>query len=340
MYNIGELIVEIDQVPVEWIYKHFYEKLIKNSVSEFPKSPITQKFDGRTIRTRSAVARDTNPSLFFYFKNNQYKWHDYSLGTGGDAVQFVATHYSKTRPVAIEIIIDQYNKYLLEGNSVIDEIVEKEIVTTNYTIKPKRWESSELYWWSVYKISENTLRDYNVIPLESYNVKRWNSKSSLPESIWYCEPNCFAYVCNELGVYQIYRPSRLPKYINVDSSYMIGQDQLKFKFSTCAIVSGLKDIMALKCLDLDIEYVASSSESVLLPATKMDFLKSRYKHVFSMLDNDNTGIKSMLRYEKIYRIPYLRINLEVDHAENMKKYVLHKVKDTYSLSINKLINKL
>lgn len=45
-----------------------------------------------------------------------------------------------------------------------------------------------------------------------------------------------------------------------------------------------------------------------------------------MLDNDDTGLKSMQKYKEVYDIPYLHLNLEKDLSDSVKKHGVDEVR--------------
>lgn len=340
LYDISKMASSVDDVPAAWIYKNYYAILGMDKARNDPTfvPEINQPFDGRTIKVRSIANRDSNPSLCFYFKNGKYLWYDYSDMKGGDAPFFVAYNLSTLPKSQVDqIIMNDYETWLKEGGN--DEEFENEIIHT----KPKFHEvidtisGTELDFWRSSKINYETLVDYQVKRLKSYTIVK-DGKSTTFHGFY------FGYYSNEYGLYQIYNPHTSKgrygfKYLNVNTDYLIGSDQLTFKPSICAIVSGLKDLMAIKTLDLKMDFVANRSESYLLPADKIEWLKTRYPIVISMLDNDRTGINAMRLYEKVYRIPSVRIDLEKDLAKNNEMRNRDELIRTYAHAINKITSK-
>jgi hypothetical protein len=340
MFDMSKVVTSITEVPETWIYQHFYKKAA--AMRENRSDTINQPFDGRIIKMRSLQNRDTNPSLCFYYKKGKYLWKDFSSGSGGDAIKFVETHFSKYYSSAVELITHEYGKYLDSGGS-FQEPVDIEVVENKFSIKQETWSTDYLAFWSQFRISKETLSNFNVVPVSRYSITRivkGKDENSVEFTGTY-----YAYLSNEYGVAQIYRPNTNilkpasgPKYITVEPRYMLGRDQLAFKHKTCIIVSGLKDLMAIYELGLSAEYVAGRSESALLLPEEMEFLKSKYDHILTFMDNDKAGIKSMLRYETIYKLPYIRVvDLDNDLAKNNKIHDLNYLKGKYSLLINKKI---
>lgn len=331
-FNIGKIIASIDKVPDIWIYRHYYRMNAKDDAS---KNSINQPFDGRIIKVRSLFNRDSNPSLCFYYKNGSYLWQDFSAGKGGDSVDFVAYIYNKFRKPTEEQIILAYENFL-ETGGLLEEQPQIEILKYDYHLYCTTFDNRSLNFWKSYKIKLETLNKFDVRFIHHYALTSDKGTRDFYNNY------SFAYYSKK-GPYQIYQPEEMnggntSKYITIDSSYLIGENQLKFNKPYCAIVSGLKDLMAVDQLDLNFECVASTSESTLLSLSKINILKSKYKKVFTILDNDLTGIKSMQRYLKVYDIPYVRMNLLKDLALNSKTHDEKFLKEYYAKVINSKIN--
>lgn len=329
-YNMKNLTVSIDKIPTSWIYKHYYTLFSKDDRS---LKLINQPFDGRTIKVKSIVNRDSDPSLCFYFKNGRYLWKDFSSGLGGDAIDFVAYLYNKFRPGAESQIVAEYEFSIDAGISI--DAPDIKIIKKDYKLGCATFDNRSLEFWKSFKIRLETLRKFDVRQLKFYDIIGDDGTCTTYNN------SCFGFFSKK-GPYKIYQPLELnaygSKYITIDSSYVIGSDQLEFKKPYCGIISGLKDIMAIDELDLEIEYVAPTSESSLLKSDFVTMLKSKYRYVFTMFDNDVAGIKAMQRYKKIYDIPYVRINLLKDLAENNKHHDLKFLRPYYAKLINDNLN--
>lgn len=324
MYDMNSIKhIELKDIPDAWIYKYYYE--------EVTNTEITQPFDGRIIKVKSLVTRDSNPSLCFFCKDRRYYWKDFSSGKGGDAVDFVVYCDSKYRSVVISKIISDYERFIQDKRFY--KIEDYQIYSKRkFFPKAVTFEKEHEDFWSEGKISINSLLRFNIFALNGYVMKSDECTKSSNKF-------CFGFYCKD-GLYQIYQPKESKaKYLTVNSGYLIGSEQLNFKSDTCAIISGLKDIAAISELKLDCEYVAPNSESIILKSSTIDLLKYKYKNIVSILDNDNTGKKMMMMYKKVYGINPVIINLEKDLFDNNKNHDLEYLKSKYSFEINKVINK-
>lgn len=327
LYNMNKLKTEIKDIPEAWIYKYY---------SEMSGRPIVQPFDGRIIKIRSFINRDTEPSLCIYYNErlNKYLWYDHSSGQGGDVIDFVQTILSKTYSVTLDNILTTYEKFLDEGGN-LDEYDNAEIMYDYITYKvcPRQYKENDFEFWRQFQIGKKILIDYNVQPLKEYTILKGDQEAG--RFVNYS----FGFYSEKQGLYQIYQPENPKiKYLNTKKDYLIGWDQLKYNTDVCIITSGLKDLMALMSVGLKVEAVAPKSENTYIKYDMIDYLKSKYKYLITMLDNDEPGIKAMKNYKKIYDIPYAHILLKQDLAKNNQNNVLPFLKEHYSYYINKIIN--
>lgn len=325
------------QANEAWIYKHFYNEFYKSKKGV--TSIIQQPFDGRTIKVRSLQNPDTNPSLCFYFKSGKYLWKDFSGEGGGDAVDFVAHHIGKYRGPAIERINLEFERFLETGSDWEFSAADEEPIQNNTTITAETDMMSDksLEYWNSYKISKELLEEYQVKSLRQYIVAKHGVSPSVWTNTGYY---LYGYYSKDKGLYQIYQPyHETYKYITVRSDYVMGLDQLKYESQILVIVSGLKDLMAFKatCTNLKFDAIAPSSESCMLRKDFINYMKTRYKYILTILDNDPTGMKYMLAYRTMYNIPLVNIGLGKDLAANNRKYARDYLSMWYANAIDKAL---
>lgn len=321
-------IISIRDIPASWIYKFYCNKY---------KRPINQPFDGRTIKIHSFWTSDTNASLCIYFDCDAqyYKWRDFSSGKSGDSIQLVKELEGKAYAATVNSIEFSYREFCRNGGIVQDYNVDTFISNiVEIKVVDKQFTRDDLDLMGEWKIGLITLNEYNVRPFSSIAIKKGNVIHNLNNAYG------FTFYRANGTPYQIYQPlNAKAKYISVNiNDYLIGYDQLKFKSKNCGILSGLKDIMAMKGLGFDSEYVAPKSESTILSIDEISFLKSKYPNLYCILDNDATGLKYMKLYNSIYKIPFIKTGLSKDIAMDRKVYDDVDLRNQYSILINEKIN--
>ena len=78
--------------------------------------------------------------------------------------------------------------------------------------------------------------------------------------------------------------------------------------------------LAWLCVNYPIEFISPDSESSIIRKEVIDHLKTKYKVITCMFDNDTAGIKSMEKYKELYNLPSLLLPLEKDLSDSVKKH--------------------
>ena len=76
-----------------------------------------------------------------------------------------------------------------------------------------------------------------------------------------------------------------------------------------------------------IDAIAPDSENTLLPAQYIQQLRFRYSGICVILDNDEAGIKSMMKYNQTYGLPYIQLPMEKDISDSVKVHGIDKVRE-------------
>ena len=130
------------------------------------------------------------------------------------------------------------------------------------------------------------------------------------------------------SLYKIYMPMRKKesRFVCVNSQPQ-GLDTLTMDVPILVICSSLKDVMSFSALNFNnAESIAPDSEVILLPAHFMALFKDRYKKIYSLLDNDETGIRKMLELKEEHNIPFIHLKLEKDLSDSIQKHGIPKIR--------------
>jgi hypothetical protein len=123
------------------------------------------------------------------------------------------------------------------------------------------------------------------------------------------ENNMYGYFKNENELYKIYQPFNSTRKFLKISDYVQGTEQL-VGYKNLVITSSLKDIMAIKSLNLKIDIIAPDSENSILSNQIITKYKEQYKNIVVLFDNDSAGIKSMKKYKELYNITPVLLNMK------------------------------
>lgn len=337
MFNFKNLAKKFP--PDQWIYKYYLNNFKIN-------------LDGSAIRLFSVFNAERTPSLFLYVKGGKYIWYDHSKGKGGDAIGLARAviEHSVAESITNGTLISTINYDYSTWKAKNGEFISSEISTDFYAYdviysatSKLVYSELELIYWKDFGIAEPLLKRYNIASIHSFTLGRRTTLGDRTTENWGRTRNCFI----TFGFY-IENGELVKIYSPLDSNYKhitlknvtLGREQLEpHKHRTLIIASSMKDMLVLKTLGLEIDVIAPIGEKVLIPADEMNDFKNLYKNIFTMFDNDRTGIKAMLMYEAIYGIDFIYCPHYKDVAEFRSKTSADKVRTTVTSLINKKIFK-
>jgi hypothetical protein len=225
---------------------------------------------------------------------NRLYYNDYILG-GGSFINFVMYKYALTyREACNKIVIDlglqQYfhlfnlDKKIPVENKKFIKSTENEIIKfkkeTNLTAKTRAWLQYDIDYWKQYGISMETLKKYNVYPVEY---------AMIGDKIIKLELHAYVFIeykddDKTITIYQPY--STTQKWMkNHNSSVWYGWTQLPPKGKSLIITKSRKDIMSI-CENTGIPVTALQNEKILPKNHIMEQLKSRFDLIYVLYDND------------------------------------------------------
>jgi hypothetical protein len=334
--NLSNIITKIEDVPQGWIFQHYLRKVGR---------PLSVPLDGRVVRMKSIFTPgDRVPSMYLLFnqEKRKYIYYDHSSNRKGDAIDLVKIILDTASfRNACNHIIDEYQKYVDEGHTYIDSSVEYSInlkPVYSASVKTKQFEKKETDFLNEFSINSSVLQYYNVTPLSSYILTK-KEGDVYKEVMEQSNQLMFGFFDNFGELQKIYQPyNDYAKYLTFNSFYYHGFDQLQYQSDFLVLMSGAKDMWCASSLDgLDVEFMAPASENDILPEPLIKNLKSYYKYVFTLFDNDTAGKTAMVEYKKRYNIPYITLKSchEQDFAKNIQKHNTLKVYSEFIAEISK-----
>lgn len=299
--------ISIDKVPSTWIFEHY--------------GNLPEKLQGQTVSILSIFSVEKTPSLKFFYKNGNYRFNCFSSGYRGGAVEFVMRKFNCSEPDAINMILIDYSRIDTNDTNII---LKEEPRYQISSFQTRQWNELDAKFWTKFGIGSKILEKYNVKPLLEYTSTKQTDKGIVEFTIG--GRNIYGYFKGDGTLYKIYRPNKEEfKFLNV-VPYIQGIEQLEYKSDILVITSSLKDLMALQILDMNLESIAPSSENSMLQRTLLSACAHKYKRIVTLFDNDNAGHKAMQRYEEMYNIPGIYLNLSKDLSDSIRDYGIIKTK--------------
>ena len=283
MFKTKDLVHDIKDVPIPWIFEHYCK--------------LKEKLNGHDIKIKSLFnAKERTPSMCIYFDaaKKTYKYKDFSSGKGGSAIDLVKDITELSYHRACQQVVEKFNDFVLHNNGGYD--VQEFKQASKYkvsSVSSRQWTTQDQYFWTQFNIGTKLLTEHLVVPLESYTMIKDDKELRIRGNYLY------GYYKADGTLYKIYQPKTLDKKFIKVSDYVQGSEQIK-EHPYLVITSSLKDIMALKSLKLSVDYIAPDSENSLIKKEQMNDYLKKYKNIIVLFDYDDAGIKAMERYKELY----------------------------------------
>ena len=321
MFKTKNLVHDVKDVPVPWIFEHFCK--------------LREKLTGQDVKIKSMFnSKERTPSMCIYSdKSTVYKYKDFSTGKGGSAIDFVKDFTSLSFHKTCQLIVENYNDYVLHNNGGYDVGEFKQ--QSKYKVtkwKLRTWTTQDQYFWTQFNIGSKLLEAHNVKPIESYEMTKDDKELRIKGLYLY------GYFKEDGSLYKIYQPKTLDKKFIKVTSYTQGWEQLN-NHNNLLITSSLKDLMSIKSLKIEIDVIAPDSENTMIKTDVMEELKDRFENIIVLFDNDEAGIKSMQTYKEKY--PYIEITvlpMSKDVSDSIKDFGAKEVRNRLVPILDKKLN--
>jgi len=307
MFSSKKAVFDISDVPKEWIFENYLN--------------LGVQLKGQDVKLRSVFTdSDRTPSMFVYMcsKSKHYKFKCFSTDKHGNAIQLIQYLFNLDFKASIRMIQDDYIKFLENGDYERRsyEVVQKWVLS-EAVLRP--WNKDDQTYWSPYNIGSTLLEQHNVKPLKSFTMSR--GAESYTKSV----KRIYGYYTKTGELYKIYQPDLEDKKFLSLKNYLQGWDQITHH-KRLFICSSLKDIMSMKSLNIEGDYIAPNSENTNIECI-LNWINAEYLEKYVIFDNDAAGLRAMKSYHDLYNLPYLHIDLSKDISDSIVSHGAKKVKD-------------
>ena len=292
----------------------------------------------------SPLRRDNTPTCSFYKnKSGELIFKDFNGSFYGNFISVVMEKYHVSYYKALQIIAEDFNLSKKHTDKVAvnpikpSTTVFKDTGPADVRVEIKDFTQEELNWWNSYGITLDILKKFNV-----YSCKNIFLNGELFKTI-YKDNFMFGYYGGKkdnLELWRIYFPkqSNYRFLTNWPAKKIQGLKQLKKDGDICVITKSMKDTMCL--YSLGISAIAPNSENLFIADTILERLKSKFKYIIVLYDNDLPGIQNMRKIKKkhpelIYFYIPRHYNAK-DISDFYKKYGKDKTLEFVKDNLNKL----
>ena len=254
---------------------------------------------------KSLIRDEEDGSFMFSIYNDEIVWRDFGRSfKPKDLILLISilhnlNFYDTLRKIYNDLKSSNisYNKKIINPNSnnYKSELGIK--CSFNFT-------NNELEYWKQGLFTRENLIYYKIYTGEIYSDKKLIAKSEFNNPL-------FIYLFDKhKKIWKSYKPysenSDYKFLSNNISDHIQGYDHLKYKSDTLIITKAYKDVMVINKLD-QFEAIAPHNEVIFITPWELDYLKTKYKRIYILFDNDETGIKYSKYYSELYNLPELVI---------------------------------
>lgn len=326
MINLQSVVTDIKQIDPVWAFSYYC------------KVPMSE-FNGSTIKIKSILkeTEEKTPSFCIYFKEGTTKeervprFNDFSTSNGGDFIALVEKKFKLNYSESCNKIMKDYTKWVIAGNKFESS---RTACRGKYKVtghKNRLWTVRDKDFFLPYHIGSTLLKWGNVRPIAEFTMSNDGNEFTKSGELLY------GYYKASGELYKIYQPNSETKFISIDNDYLVGSEH-KEGNKFFGILSSWKDALSFRSMDLKIDLKVPPSENVYLKAEYIKKLKKEYKGGFTLLDNDESGIKAMKHYKETYDLNYVYLPLSKDVSDSMRDHGKRKVFNTVVPKINQAIN--
>ena len=326
----------------------FEPKITKSYlISQYSEEPYMEYYLGIKVAKGlfcSPLRRDNTPTCSFYKnKSGELIFKDFNGSFYGNFISVVMEKYHVSYYKALQIIAEDFNLSKRHTDKVAvnpikpSTTVFKDTGPADVRVEIKDFTQEELNWWNSYGITLDILKKFNV-----YSCKNIFLNGELFKTI-YKDNFMFGYYGGKkdnLELWRIYFPkqSNYRFLTNWPAKKIQGLKQLKKDGDICVITKSMKDTMCL--YSLGISAIAPNSENLFIADTILERLKSKFKYIIVLYDNDLPGIQNMRKIKKkhpelIYFYIPRHYNAK-DISDFYKKYGKDKTLEFVKDHLNKL----
>ena len=263
---------------------------------------------------KSPLRTDNSPTCSFY-KNAQGDiiFKDFSGHFSGNFINVVMYQYNCSYYKALRIIANDFGyikhpKLVKNPKPIIQSsTIFKDSGNAKIQVEIQEFNAEDIEFWEQYGVTEEILKKFRVFSCKTVFLNdRVFTHSNVRHPIYgyYRGKND-----DKLELWRIYFPknrSKEPRFLsNWKSTMLQGAKQLPKNGDLLVITKSQKDVMCL--YSLGITAIAPNSENLFLTASQYDKLKSRFKNIVILYDNDLAGISNMNKFRKQFDIKCLWI---------------------------------
>lgn len=243
----------------------------------------------------SPLREDHKPSFgIFTFDGIHYRYRDFATKDRGNLWDLLMKYFRCDWQEMLKTLYEEIPFMSSTISSTTEKKYKPKLNSTILSTKVRDWKQYDIEYWKSHGISLEWLKYADVYPISHIIITKKG------KSIAYtADKYAYVYVENKeynltMKIYQPYN-TRGFKWINKhDRSVVSLWTKIPEKGNRLCICASTKDALCLWA-NTGIPAIAIQGEGYGISDTAIKVLKSRYKHIYIMLDNDKAGLENAVR---------------------------------------------
>ena len=160
MISTKNFISEHNEIKSGWVFQYYLS--------------LPERLMGQDVQIKSIFnPSERTPSMYIYLDPScmEYKFKDFSTGKQGSKIDIVQHLFNLTYSQALFKITEDYNSWIMNGGFLEEDPEYKPVSRYKVDYISKReWNTQDAKYWLQYNIGTSLLNEYNVHPIEYYNM--------------------------------------------------------------------------------------------------------------------------------------------------------------------------
>lgn len=287
----------------------FEPKITKSYLlSHFSEETFMEYYLGVPVKKGlfcSPLRRDNNPTCSFYRnRSGELIFHDFSGAFYGNFVSVVMQKYGCTYHKALKLIAEDFGLRKPTSKKETVKIPNKSTSVfqdsgpADIRVEIKEFTERELKWWKEYGVTPEILKKFHVYSCKNIFLNGELVNVSKNNNLMF---GYYGGKKDKLELWRIYFPGRkVYRFLtNWPAKKIQGFNQLPKEGKLLVITKSMKDVMCLSALN--ITAIAPNSENLFISDSVLQDLKTRFKYIIVVYDNDQAGIANMRKIKKSHQ---------------------------------------
>ena len=245
------------------------------------------------VLINSPLREDSNPSFYIYSPRgtDKVRYKDYATGERGDIYSLLQRQKGVTFSQLMHEISEEKSFATMPSQTVHREHHYSSGDQTIIRVKVREWQQHDVEYWESYGISLPWLKFAEVYPISHEIVYKEGQRY-----VFHAAKYAYVFVERKEGnislkVYQPLVKDKRRKWHSSNDGSVVGLwTKVPPSGEKLCICSSLKDSLCLWA-NIGIPCIYVQSENTKMSNTAISVLKSRFKHIYICLDNDNPGLR-------------------------------------------------